>query len=220
MSNACVRLKLRTPFHLSTSSATFCPGFLFHMQPEEIMKIRFALAALLAFSIITSASSQTSPETFDVLIRNGTVVDGSGKRGVNADVGVIGDRIVFVGPARSAQAKPTIAAAGLVVAPEFIDVHSHTKNSTANPDRRWNEGVIRQGVTTIVGGPDGSQSPSQIRRLVAAYEKNGVGTNVAFYIGHNAIRREVIGMAHRLATPEEIEKMKVLVREGMEMGCV
>lgn len=184
------------------------------------MKNRLALIVILALSTIAFAFPQTSPEPFDLLIRNGTVVDGSGKRGVKADVGVRGDRIVFVGPAKSAQAKTTIDASNLVVAPGFIDVHSHTENSIANPDRRWNEGVVRQGVTTIVGGPDGSQSPSQIRRLIAAYEKNGVGVNVAFYIGHNAIRREVIGGARRLATPEEIEKMKALVREGMEMGCV
>jgi N-acyl-D-aspartate/D-glutamate deacylase len=187
---------------------------------RKTMKTRLALAALLAFSIIASAFSQSPSEPFDVLIRNGTVVDGTGKRGVKADLGVRGDHIVFIGQAKNAQAKTTIDASNLVVAPGFIDVHSHTEVAIANPDRRWNEGVIRQGVTTIVGGPDGSQSPAQIRRLVAAYEKNGAGTNVAFYIGHNAIRREIVGTEHRLATAEEIEKMKALVREGMEMGCV
>ncbi len=184
------------------------------------MKNRLSLIAMLAFSIFASAFSQTSSESFEVLIRNGTVVDGSGKRGIKTDIGVRGDQIVFIGAATNVQANTTIDATDLVVAPGFIDVHSHTEVSIANPDRRWNEGVIRQGVTTVVGGPDGSQSPSQIRRLIAAYEKNGVGTNVAFYVGHNAIRREVIGIARRLATPEEIVKMKSLVREGMEMGCV
>ncbi len=184
------------------------------------MNNRLALITLLALSAIALAFSQTASESFDTLIRHGTVVDGAGKRGVKADVGIRDGRIVFIGSAKNAQAKTIIEAADLVVAPGFIDVHSHTEVSIANPDRRLNEGVIRQGVTTVVGGADGSQSPAQIRRLIAAYEKNGIGTNVAFYVGHNAIRREVVGMDHRLATAEEIEKMKALVREGMEMGCV
>jgi N-acyl-D-aspartate/D-glutamate deacylase len=185
------------------------------------MKTSLTLGALLSASIFAIAISQAQPSaTFDVLIRNGTVIDGAGKRGIRADVGIQGDRIVLIGAAKSAQAKTTIDAGGMIVAPGFIDAHSHTEVSIANPDRRLNEGVVRQGVTTVVGGADGSLSPSQIRRLTEAYEKNGVGTNVAFYIGHNAIRREVVGAAHRLAAPEEVEKMKALVREGMEMGCV
>jgi N-acyl-D-amino-acid deacylase len=104
------------------------------------MKNLLAFAILLAFSIIASAFSQTSSESFDVLIRNGTVIDGSGQRGVKADVGVRGDRIVFVGSANSAQAKTTIDAMGLVVAPGFIDVHSHCVKGW-----RWAAWVFRPG---------------------------------------------------------------------------
>jgi N-acyl-D-aspartate/D-glutamate deacylase len=182
------------------------------------MKPRHLFVVLSALLFV--AASLPQADRFDLLIRGGTVIDGSGRRGVRADVGIRGDRIAFVGAAKNAQAGETIDATGLIVAPGFIDVHSHTEQAIASPERRFNEGVIRQGVTTIVGGPDGSLSPAQIRRLMAAYQQNGVGTNVAFYVGHNAIRSEVMGRRQSLATPDEIARMKELVRAGMELGAV
>ncbi|MBI4538992.1 MAG: D-aminoacylase [Gemmatimonadetes bacterium] len=160
-------------------------------------------------------------ETLDVLIVHGTVVDGTGVAGVESDVGVLGGEIVWVGRSRRAAARDTVDATGLVVAPGFIDSHNHTAPEIAELDKRLNEGFIRQGVTTVVGGPDGGFSPGQIRRLIGAYEANGVGTNVAFYVGHNGIRREVMGEEQRRApTAEELARMKALVREGMELGAL
>lgn len=159
-------------------------------------------------------------QPYDLLIRNGTVVDGTGKKAFRADVGIRDGKIELVGAAKKASAKKTLDARGLIVAAGFVDVHNHTERAIATPERRFNEGFLRQGVTTIVGGPDGSASPKDMRQLLAAYQKNGVATNVAFYVGHNAIRREVVGMDHRLATPDELAKMRALVREGMELGAV
>lgn len=163
---------------------------------------------------------QRAPD-YDVLILGGTVLDGTGGPAVQADVGLRGDKIVFVGRAQGATARDTVDAAGLVVAPGFIDSHNHTERSIREADKRLNEGFIRQGVTTVIGGPDGGLAPAQIRELIAAYEANGIGTNVAFYVGHNAIRREVMGEDQRRApSPEELERMKALVREGMELGAL
>ena len=85
---------------------------------------------------------------------------------------------------------------------------------------RFNEGVVRQGVTTVFGGPDGGFAPARIGALAEAYRTQGVGTNVAFYVGHNGIRREVMGDDQRRApNGRELERMRTLVREGMEMGA-
>ncbi len=187
------------------------------------MKIYRLLVALVILSLSTGAFPQPpQTESFDLLIRGGTVIDGTGRRGYRADVGIRDGKIVFVGTVAARQpAKFFVDATGLVIAPGFIDVHSHTAEAISNPARRMNEGVIRQGVTTVVGGPDGGLSPAQIKRLMEAYEKNGVGTNVAFYVGHNAIRASVMGRDFkRFATADEIEKMRALVREGMQMGAV
>ena len=161
-----------------------------------------------------------SRPTADVLIRGATVVDGSGSPGSPGDVALAGNRIVHVGP-DGPQALDTVDVAGFVVAPGFIDVHSHTPPSLMDPALRLNEGVVRQGVTTVVGGPDGGFSPAQIRQLTEALSTQGIGTNVAFYVGHNAIRNEVMAEdQQRPPSDQELEAMKALVREGMEMGAL
>jgi N-acyl-D-aspartate/D-glutamate deacylase len=120
-----------------------------------------------------------------------------------------------------ASAPDTLDATGLVVAPGFIDVHSHTSPAIASPEGRLNEGVVRQGVTTVIGGPDGYFGPGVLRELVAAHDSLGVGTNVAYYVGHNGIRAEVMGDDYKRApTDEELDAMRAQVREGMELGAV
>lgn len=86
----------------------------------------------------------------------------------------------LVKPGESVDALKTIDATGLIVAPGFVDVHNHTDWGMFDSINRLNEGFIRQGVTTIVGGPDGYPSPSDLRELIEAYNKQGIGTNVAF----------------------------------------
>lgn len=176
------------------------------------------LGAIVALSL--SVGCREMPQRFDIVIRGGTVIDGTGAEGRITDVGISGDRITWIGPTDGAVAGDTIDATGLIVAPGFIDVHSHTPPAIATPERRFNEGVIRQGVTTVVGGPDGGFAPNQIRELTEQFEQNGIGTNVAFYVGHNAIRSEVMGRERRLPTDAEMEEMKALVREGMRLGAV
>ena len=159
--------------------------------------------------------------TADLIIVGGSIVDGSGDAPRAGTVVIAGNEIVSVGEGDGTQAADTIDATGLVVAPGFIDVHSHTPPAIADPDNRLNEGVIRQGVTTVIGGPDGGFAPSDVRGLAEAYAGQGIGTNVAFYVGHNAIRREVMGDdQQRPPTGEELEAMRTLVREGMELGAL
>ncbi len=160
-------------------------------------------------------------DTFDLLITGGTLYDGSAAPGRAADVGVRGDRIAIVGSATGHDAGIVIDASGLAVAPGFIDVHNHTDRAITRAERRFNEGFVRQGVTTIVGGPDGELAPNQMRRIIKAVGEQGAGTNVALYVGHNGIRQKAMGRdQHREPTAKELDAMKSMVREGMELGAL
>lgn len=162
-------------------------------------------------------------DSMDVVITGARVIDGTGRPARPGEVGVRDGWIVAVtapGGLRDAKTRIRLDARGLVLAPGFIDVHSHTVPAILSAERRLNEGVVRQGVTTVLAGPDGGAGPADIRRMMAALAEQGAGTNVATYVGHNAVRREVMGNAQRPPTVPELERMKALVREGMELGAV
>src|SRR6185312_11936404 len=148
-----------------------------------------AATALLPCSAV--AADPAAP--VDVLIKGGTVVDGTGRPRYEADVAISGDQIVAVGQDLKARARQTVVARGLVVAPGFIDIHNHSVGALASSSEYLNEAFLRQGVTTVVLGPDGEFSPAKIRGLLKKCRAHGVGTNVAFYVGHNGIRTEVMG---------------------------
>jgi N-acyl-D-amino-acid deacylase len=181
------------------------------------------LGALMAgFTVLSGAAgAKSAPEHVDVLIRGGTVIDGTGAPRKPADVAIKGDRIWAVGDDLRVAPTTVIDARGKIVAPGFIDAHNHSPPQLTTPGLHLNETFIRQGVTTVVGGPDGEVSPAELRQLLAAYRKSGVGTNVAFYVGHNSIRAEVMGKSQdRAPTAGELERMRALVREGMQAGAV
>ncbi len=183
---------------------------------------RFARSSLvlIVLSAATSACLMSEDGPADLVVVGGAVLDGTGAAAMAANVAIRNGVIIHVGPG-GPSARDTIDATGLTVAPGFIDVHSHTPPALSDPDRRWNEGVIRQGVTTVIGGPDGGMSPQNIRDLAATFEEQGVGTNVAFYVGHNAVRQEVLGGdQQRAPSIEEMAQMRSLVREGMELGAL
>ena len=178
------------------------------------------LATLLGGCTLLIGCGGSPPTNLDLLILGGNLVDGSGQESSHTNIGVQGDRITLIGE-DGAQATDTLDATGLVVAPGFIDVHSHTVPALLEPQRRMNEGVLRQGVTTVVGGPDGGFGPEMIRTVIEALGNNGSGTNVATYIGHNAIRENVMGEdQQRAPNPSEFGIMRTQVREGMELGAV
>ena len=178
------------------------------------------LATLLGGCTLLIGCGGSPPTNLDLLILGGILVDGSGQESSQRNIGVQGDRIAWIGE-DGAQATDTLDATGLVVAPGFIDVHSHTVPALLEPQRRMNEGVLRQGVTTVVGGPDGGFGPEMIRTVIEALGNNGSGTNVATYIGHNAIRENVMGEdQQRAPNPSEFGIMRTQVREGMELGAV
>lgn len=137
---------------------------------------------------------------------------------MRADVGIRSGSIAAVGSLRGMPATRTIDAAGRIVAPGFIDVHSHAAEGLTRQPLRQGQPLLAQGITTIVANPDGG-GPVDLSAQRAALEKPGVGPNVALLIGHGSVRRAVIGGANRAPTADELERMRGLVRQAMEQGA-
>src|SRR5688572_10658615 len=151
-----------------------------------MIRTKAALCMLLLSACAPLAAVQQPAERYDVLIVNGTVVDGTGAAQYRADVALRGDRIVRVSRAPLAQSSAgrVIDAAGLIVAPGFIDLHAHLEPLLDMPDA---ESRVRQGVTTALGGPDGG-SPLRLAAYLDSLSRARLGMNVAYLIGHNTIR--------------------------------
>lgn len=154
---------------------------------------------------------------YDVLILHGKVYDGTANPWFYADIGIKGDTIVAVGNLSGATGKEKIEARGLAVAPGFIDIHSHgAAGLNVVPTA---ENYLREGVTTIVEGPDG-ESPVPLAPYFEKLRAHPVSINVASFVGHGSVRTRVMGLINRQATPEELEKMRGLVRQAMLDGAV
>jgi dihydroorotase/N-acyl-D-amino-acid deacylase len=181
-----------------------------------------ALVSLAAASCASQPRGATPPAAaarpaYDVLIAGGTVVDGSGAAGFRADVALVGDRIVRVSraPLSPATARRVVDARGRIVAPGFIDLHAHLDPLLRLPDA---ESMVRQGVTTALGGPDGG-SPLPLAPYLDSATALGVGMNVAFLVGHNTVREQVMGLADRAPTAAELARMRALVAGAMGAGA-
>ena len=198
-----------------------------------------ALTVTLAIVAGQHASTQ-QPPMFDVIIRGGTVYDGTGAAGRRADVGIRGDRIAAVGDLASAPATKVVDATGLAVAPGFINMLSWATESLLVDGRSQSD--IRQGVTLEIFGEGSSMGPMTEAMKKRAYEemgdikfditwtslaeylreleRRGISTNVASYIGATTIREHVIGLEDRKPTPQQLDEMRSLVRKEMEAGAL
>lgn len=170
---------------------------------------------LLMFAV--SAPSLPAQE-YDLLIRNGRLLDGTGNPWYYADVAIRGDRIAAVGDLETARARRVINAAGLYVAPGFIDVHSHAGPGLATPGLSPAQPLLAQGITTVVVNPDGG-GPVNLVAQRDSLLKDGLGVNVALLVPHGGVRGAVLRMEDRPATPVEMDRMRTLVRRGMEAGA-
>ncbi len=153
---------------------------------------------------------------YDVLIRNARVIDGSGNAGFRADVAVKDGRIAAVGQLAGASAARSIDAAGRVIAPGFIDVHTHVEGNIERNPRADN--FLLDGVTTVITGNCGS-SELNLAAWFDKLTKLGLGINVGSLVGHNSVRREVMGAANRQATAAEIQKMQSIIDRAMRDGA-
>jgi N-acyl-D-amino-acid deacylase len=195
----------------------------------------FILLVIACFGQIASADPP-----FDVIIKGGTVYDGTGAGGRVTDVAIRGDRIANIGDLANAAAKTTIDARGLAVAPGFINMLSWSTESLIQDGKSQSE--IRQGVTTEIMGEGNSMGPLNDRmkeryvreqkdikydikwNTLAEYlrylEKHGVSCNVASFLGATTVREYVIGLEDKQPTPEQLEQMREVVRKEMEAGAL
>jgi N-acyl-D-amino-acid deacylase len=164
-------------------------------------------------------TSRAFAQNLDLIIRGGSLIDGSGSPAVKADIGIAGDRIVFVGSSVGRKAKREIDATGLVVTPGFIDPHTHTAADLSDPKRSRNDPYLMQGVSTIATGNDGD-SPPAIADTLAKWTRQGIGTNAALFIGQGTVRREVMNMSDAKPTSEQMSLMKNLVAQAMDEGAI
>lgn len=177
---------------------------------------RLAAAAFALVALTPLALDAQQPQ-WTLLIKNGTVVDGTGAARFAADVAVQGDRIVAVSrtPLDAARAVRVIDATGLIVAPGFIDLHAHLEPLLQLPDAK---SAVTQGVTLSLGGPDGG-GPFPLAAYLDSAQRAGLGMNVAYLVGHNTVRRRVMGTENRAPTADELARMIALVRQGMGEGA-
>lgn len=156
----------------------------------------------------------------DLLIKGGTVIDGSMRAPVKTDIGISGERIVFVGKSagKNIIAARTLDAAGMIIAPGFIDPHTHTLEDLSNPKSSGNENYLMQGVTTVITGNDGD-GPFRVAETLDKWQRQGIGTNAALLVGHGAVRREILGMNDVQPSAEQLAEMKNLIARAMTEGA-
>ncbi len=154
--------------------------------------------------------------TFDIIIKNGQISDGTGTKLFSEDIYIKDGKIIQIGQIKSAVAEKILDASGLIVSPGFIDMHTHSERRSL--DFPTVENYLQQGVTTMVGGNCGG-SPFPISEFINKTEKMGIGPNLALLLGHNTVRREVMGTENRLATEKELNQMQALVQSAMDDGA-
>ncbi|MGP0076356.1 MAG: N-acyl-D-amino-acid deacylase family protein [Bryobacteraceae bacterium] len=202
--------------------------------------MKLALLLLVPLTLLAQGLAQNPAQNYDLVIRNGHVIDGTGSPWYAADIAIRDGHIAAIGRLDSATAKKTIDAAGMVVAPGFIDMLGQSEESIlVNPHL---PSKIYQGITTEITGEGGSAAPltdalraadradykhyeidptwNTFREYFARLEKQGMGINLASYVGATQVRRAVIGDGDRAPTPAELDRMKALVRDGMHDGAV
>lgn len=181
--------------------------------------MRTALFGALAMLALASAGvGPAAAQSYDVILRGGRVLDGTGNPWYHADVALRGGRIAAVGRLDGARAARVVDVTGLYVAPGFIDGHSHAGSGLTEPGLNAAQPLLAQGITTVFVNPDGGGSVDMAAQRTKLLER-GLGVNVAQLVPHGSVRRAVLGMADRAPSGAELDRMRGLVRAGMEAGA-
>lgn len=184
----------------------------------HMIKFRIVTIVALTFAAACPRTARADEAPADVVLAGGTVVDGTGSPRLKADVAIKGDRIVAVGDLGGMARVRTIDATSLVVAPGFIDLHTHSDDGIVGEKGRLNLNYIAQGVTTIVTGNCGS-GPIDVEAYFKQVDRAGAGSNVVHLLPHGALRRAVMGVEDREPTAEELAELKALAKKAMDAGA-
>lgn len=183
------------------------------------MKTTLVLFVLM-FTLIAGVGGQQTE--FDLLIRNGRILDGTGNPSFVNDVGLRDGKIAAIGALANARAARVIDANGLAVAPGFIDIHNHSDDTVLEDGDA--QSMIRQGVTSMIFGEGGSAAPSAAWKDFSSYfaelKRRGVSTNIGSYIGSSTVWTTVHGAKAGPASADELNRMRAVVREAMEQGAL
>jgi len=182
------------------------------------MKLKF----VLIFFTIWLASCTKQPlsvNSHDLLLINGTLYDGSDQAGKLLDIAITGEKITFIGDAKLAEifAHETIDVSGLIVAPGFIDPHTHTIDDLSTAETSSNLNYLTQGVTTVITGNDG-RGPIEIASTLDKFKQVGIGTNAGLLTGHGTMRQKVLGKENRAPTSKELKAMQTQLITAMSEG--
>lgn len=176
-------------------------------------------ASVTLVLLLLAASPAADPAVeADVVLRNGLLHDGSGGAARIGDLAIRGDRLVAVGSFHARGTPHILDVSGLVVAPGFIDLHSHSDYWFEDRETRGNLSYLYQGVTTVVTGNCGA-GPADVAAYLRGLEKGGVGSNVGHLVPHNTVREQVMKNANRPPSPAELARMAALVEQGMKDGA-
>src|SRR5918995_2940493 len=181
---------------------------------------RLALTFVAALVVLHAQDAQ-----YDFIIRNARVVDGTGSPWFRGEIGIRGDQIAAMARRIDAPATRIIDAANQVVAPGFVDIHVHALGGAGQPPNIFPivevptaDNYVRQGVTTLITGPDGF-SPIPLRPALELVAKTGITPNFGSFIGHGSVREAVFGSVNRAPSTDELERMRAIVRQGMRDGA-
>jgi N-acyl-D-amino-acid deacylase len=186
---------------------------------SRILRTHIAAAALLAVVLATTPGAPPRAEDappYDLVITNGRVVDGTGNPWFRADIGIRDGRVARVGRIPAAQARQVIDAHDQIVAPGFIDVHTHVEGIYNQPAA---ENFVRMGVTTLVTGNCGT-SATNVSEFLGRTKETPLAVNLATLVAHGSVRQKVMGLAAREPTPEELRQMEGIVEQAMRDGAV
>src|SRR5258708_26631268 len=174
----------------------------------------WSLLGIAALALTTILLAQAPP--YDLVLRNARILDGSGNPWYRGDIAIRGDTIAKITASITEPATRVIDVHGQIVSPGFIDIHSHARRNIFNVPTADN--YVRQGVTTLIEGPDGS-SPVPLAPFFARLEALHMSINFGSFIGKGSVRAAVIGEVDRKPTADELEKMRGLVEQGMKDGA-
>ncbi|MCM3870002.1 MAG: D-aminoacylase [Pyrinomonadaceae bacterium] len=175
-----------------------------------------AVVCVLGSGRLQSAQPSLTTVSYGLVVTNARIVDGSGNPWFRADIGIKDGRITRVGKIDPAQGEKTIDAKGQIVAPGFIDVHTHVESIYSLPAA---ENFVRMGVTTLVTGNCGSSS-TDVGEFLGRIKEKPLAVNLATLIAHGSVRRQAMGSDDRAPTPDETRKMEALVEQAMKDGAV